>query len=549
MSEKIIKREACEACVASGGDIHGDNKVVYDDGSWWCYACNDGSFPRTVKTVQHPTLISNSIADLSSRGINKDTTSKYSVTSLEGKLIFPVFKNGKLIKQKLRQTQAKEFTQLGDTKTYELFGQDLFSPSLNIPIVCVEGELDALAAHQMTGLPCVSVFRGAAGAKKELAENLEWLNGFKHIIICFDNDDPGIKAANDCVALFEPGRVKIATLPLKDANDMLLAGRQEDFKKCLWNANIVKPDTIVFPDDIRAEALTKPKLGVDWPWPSLTKITYGFRFGELYHVFGPTNIGKTEFTEEIVQWLITQNIHCGIFSIEQRPADRLRRMLSKRFNKRLYLPGVKWPAHEALEAEIDYLKDKVAFYDATSGVITIDRLLINMRYLNTVYKTKFFILDNLKALSVNPFIDGKVVPDYAYMSHIVSKMFLISRELNVTIMIINHVRKSDINVSAKVSSYDEHVGWDPALAVRAEGLTWETGLKPTSRDIYGGGNINDLVDFTLALSRNAMSADANIKRKLYIECLKNKIDSKYTGYMFAVDYHSDTGRLIEAEDT
>ena len=43
-----------------------------------------------------------------------------------------------------------------------------------------------------------------------------------------DNDEHGQAAAVECAQILSPGKAKIATLPLKDASDMLQAGREEE---------------------------------------------------------------------------------------------------------------------------------------------------------------------------------------------------------------------------------------------------------------------------------------------------------------------------------
>ena len=54
---------------------------------------------------------------------------------------------------------------------------------------------------------------------------MEWLEGFETVVFMFDEDEPGRKAAQACAQLLTPGKAKIASLPLKDANEMLLANR------------------------------------------------------------------------------------------------------------------------------------------------------------------------------------------------------------------------------------------------------------------------------------------------------------------------------------
>ncbi len=547
----VSHREQCENCRSMGNDKSGDNRVVYQDGGYTCRACGDCKPGNRMSEKKITKMITDGICEeLVERGLKKSTLEKYGVTVAKDRdgtevIVFPVFKDGVLVKQKIRNRYEKKYTQLGDQSITRLFGQNVFSPSKNVPVIVLEGEFDPLAAHQATTYPAVTGVKGAGGLYKELEANLEWLSGFKHVVLCFDNDEPGRKAANECTTLFEPGFVRVAFLPLKDANDMVLAGREDEFKKCIWNASIIKPDTVVNPADVKELALVKPTFGIDWPWPSLTKITYGLRFGELIQLFGPTGSGKTEITEEIIQCMMAQNVHCGVFSFEQQPEDRLRRMTGKLVNKRLHLPGTDWGDMALIEEKMDWLDGKVSFYDTASGGLSVEKIMINMRYLNKANGTRFFVIDNLKALSVNPYIDGKAVADYTYMSHVVSKMFLLSRELKVTILLINHVRKSDISVSAKVSSYDAKNEWDASEAVNVEGLTWESGRMPGVGDMYGGGNINDLVDYTIAISRNSVSPNPLTKRKIIAKILKSRLDSKYTGYKFDLYYDYETGRLTE----
>lgn len=548
MSANVLRREECTNCVK---DYNKDNRVVYSDGGYYCYACNDckpGKGKAMSKEITD--LLPVQIEAVPERGLTLATCQKYGIGTSTNKYgedvyVFPVYEGNKAIKQKIRSKAEKKFTQVGDLSNERLFGQHLFSPSKNVPIIITEGEWDAASAFQMTTYPAVSGVKGAQGLHKELAANMEWLAGWKHVVLCLDTDEAGQKAASQCAELFEPGTVRIAHLPLKDCSDMLQAGRVDEVKKAIWNAAVLKPDTIVGIMDIIEEALVVPKLGIPYPWPSLTKITYGYRFGELLHVFGPTGCGKTEFIAQIVENMLSQGINGGLFSLEERAADKLRRMAGKKLNCRLHIPGEPWPEESVVREAMMSYNDRVHIYDSSSGVLTLSKIAINMRYMAKVFNTRLFVLDNLKALAANAVIDGKVVPDYMFMSHVVSQLFLLTRELNATIILVNHVKKKDVSISAKVSSYDMQNGWDVADALNAEGTTWETGMMPNANDIYGGGNINDLVDYTIALTRNTVSSNPLTKRTLRAKILKSRLDSRYTGYTWDMLYDYTNGQLEE----
>lgn len=56
--------------------------------------------------------------------------------------------------------------------------------------------------------PVVSLRSGAAGASKDIKENLEWLETFENVVICFDSDKAGQDAARSVLDLFSPTRRK-----------------------------------------------------------------------------------------------------------------------------------------------------------------------------------------------------------------------------------------------------------------------------------------------------------------------------------------------------
>jgi twinkle protein len=559
MAHEIAPRQQCPACAANGLDSAKDNLASYADGKY-CQACAyvDKPIPKTD-------LIPGTVMELKERGLTFDICQKYNVRTAEftGQIgqhkvvneiikILPYYQNGKLLRQKIKSKRDKSImSQKGDTKTTQLFGQHIFSPTLKLPIVITEGEEDAMAMHQMTGLPAVSIINGAQSAAKDLTLNLEWLNGFREVLLCFDSDEPGRKAFDDCVGLFDPGFCKKVNLPLKDANEMLLASRGEEVKKATWNAEVIRPNTIVFPRDLREKVLTKPKYGAPWPWAGMTKATYGMRLSEVYLLAAATSIGKTEFIREIISFLLENGTKIGLFSFEQQPEQTLQRFIGASLNKRVHLPGGDWD-EVAIAKGLDDLADNIALYQPQSGRISIESILINIRFLNKAYGMTFFVIDNLKALSTNPVIDGKRVPVHEYASHAMSQFVMVARQLNINIFVVNHLASDKISLQAYVStspknveSYLNRTSEEAQKYINRPGLTWETGREPGIENIFGGGAIKDLADAIIVLSRNRMSQDEEEHRTIKVTFLKNRIDSNFEGYNFKIKYSYATGRLTE----
>ena len=549
------------------GDVSRPNLAIHEDGKF-CHACGyteTNNYQKKKEPIVSD-LIAGHITALEERGLNEDTCKKYNVrtASFTGNVgtirctdepikLFPLYEGGRVVRQKVKSRNDKHTqSQRGNTKSTAMFGQHLFNPSERIPVIVTEGEEDAMAMWQMTNLPAVSVVQGAQSAHKDVAANLEWLNGFREVLLCFDNDEPGRKAFDACVSMFEPGKAKRVNLPLKDANDMLLADRGEEVKRCLWNAEIVRPATIVFPKDLREKVLTKPQYGRNYPWASMTKATYGMRLGEVTLIAGGTSMGKTEIIREIISQLLADEIKVGYFQFEQQPEQTVQRFISAALNKRIFLPGsVDWD-DDKINAELDKIENSIALYQPESGQVSIESILINIRWLAKAHKMPFFVIDNLKALSTNPVIDGKRVAVHDYASHATSKLVMLAKELNIHIFIVNHLANDKISLQAYVSTspknkkaYESMTAEDTGDLVNKPGLTWQTGRMPDIDNIFGGGAIKDLVDFIIVIARNRTSKDETEHKTIRVKFLKTRMDSSYEGYEFKLVYNYDTGHLEE----
>ena len=563
MAKEICAKKPCPQCRKTGNDATGNNLSTYEDGVY-CWAC--GFTENTKRKQQMAELVAGNQVELADRGISLETVQKYNVrtcqytgfiagseVSNELTRIFPIYEFGKVVKQKLKvHLQKKLQTQKGVTDCVSLFGQNCFSPNPKIPVIVTEGEEDALSMFQMSNLPSVSVTRGANGAAKEIAANLEWLGGFKEVLLCFDNDEAGKAAIDECVKLFEPGAVKVVTLPLKDANEMLLADRAEEIKKCLWNAEILRPKTIVFPRDIREKVLQQPQWGSPWPWQSMTKATYGMRMGEVYLLAAATSQGKTEVIREIITMLLDNGIKIGLFSFEQQPAQTMQRFIGASINKRLHLPGCDSWDVDIITSKLDAIGDTIALYQPESGNISLDGIITNIRFLNKCYGMTFFVIDNLKALSTSAFIDGKRVPMHEYASHCMSSFVTLAKQLNINLFVVNHLSADKISLQAYVSTspknpqeYDSSTAGETNKRINKPGLTWDSGRVPSIENIFGGGAIKDLADYIMVLSRNRMSQDPEEHRTTNVKFLKTRMDSQYEGFTFQLKYNYSTGRLVE----
>jgi twinkle protein len=191
---------ACPNCDSS-------DAFAIDDKGWGkCFSCGsnvppaatEGSSGRVVampsrKPPTEPYNASQAIVvrPLTDRKIQAETCQRYGVGWRGPHLVFPYGEAAKI-----RINGEKQFKIEGAwQESTELFGQSLFAAGQKY-IIVVEGEMDALAAHQMMGYktPVVSVRNGAQSALKDVKANYEYLDSFDNVIFCFDNDVAGHEA-------------------------------------------------------------------------------------------------------------------------------------------------------------------------------------------------------------------------------------------------------------------------------------------------------------------------------------------------------------------
>jgi twinkle protein len=230
------------------------------------------------------------VAAIPQRRLSQETCGRFGVTveySSTGEIqkhFYPYYntESGEICAAKVRDVKTKGFHATGDMSGAGFFGQQQCSGNKYITIT--EGELDALSVYEMFNkqYDVVSLRSGASNAAKEIKEQLEWLESYENIVICFDNDKAGDAALEQVKDLFSPNKLKICKLPVKDASDMLMANRVKDFTQLWWNAKVYRPDGIVAGTETWDALVEKRQVkSIPYPWEGLNHITRGHRPYEL----------------------------------------------------------------------------------------------------------------------------------------------------------------------------------------------------------------------------------------------------------------------------
>ncbi len=252
---------------------------------------------------------------------------KVGVSEVDGKtpetVYYPQRKNGKITGYKVKllpkDGQSKKMWSVGDVKDCELFGWREAIGKGAKRLIITEGEDDAVAAEQIIekftkeewkdNTPAVvSLTKGAGHAFDELSRWKKDIQAhFKEVVLCFDMDEPGRKAAQKASLVFpEATSVK---LPAKDLNDCILEGVQKAaFNAITFNSEKEKNSRLVFGEDLHEEAREPPKYGeLTWPYATLNETTRGIRLGETIYIGAGVKMGKSELLNDIAAHFIKEH--------------------------------------------------------------------------------------------------------------------------------------------------------------------------------------------------------------------------------------------------
>ena len=525
---KFIRHTSCDNCGSS------DANAVYDDGTTWCFSCetfgsedNMEAAQSPIKNVYTSNLSSGQITGIPDRKISADTCKAYNVTTLTNngtifKHIYPYYDDSNTqIATKIRTVQNKGFLSEGNMSGAVLFGRNKFSAKGKY-ITITEGELDAMAAYQMFGSkwPCVSV-KSSSSALTDCKKSFDYLNSFENIIICFDNDAAGHKAAEKVAGLFEPHKCKIVNLSqFKDASDYLRTGNQESFVRTWWAAEPYTPAGIINLDAL-GDTLYEEDFcqTIPYPWTGLNKKIYGMRTGELLTFTSGSGMGKSSIIRELMHHIMkTSTDNIGVLALEESIRNTALNIMSVEASQRLYIKEVRDTF------SIDQLQKWQSATVGTGrffafdhfGSISNDEILNRVRFMAKALDCKWIILDHLSIL-VSGQEDGD---ERRSIDILMTKLRSLVEETGVGLLLVSHLRRA--------SGDKGH----------------EDGREVSLAHLRGSQSIAHLSDGVIALERNQQEEDETLANTTVVRILKNRYTGD-TGIATYLYYDKDSGRMSE----
>lgn len=518
---KFVRHEPCPKCNSR------DNLARFSDGHGYCFGCNHFEPSKENNAVvcvenKNSNLIEVEYSTLSKRGITQETCTfwKYGVGEYNGQAVHiaQYYKEGSVSAQKLR-FPSKDFLILGNARSLPLFGMNLWRDGGKM-VTVTEGELDAMSVGQVFGnkWPVVSVPSGAAGAYKSFQNNLEWLEKFETVVIMFDDDEAGRKAAKECAVLLTPGKARIATIPgFKDANEALVGGEGKRIIDAVYAAKAYRPDGVVLGEDLWNTINEEDRNdSIPYPWSGLNEKLLGIRKGELVVLTSGTGIGKSSVCRELVCHLIRSGKRVGLLMLEESVKRTGRNLMGVYLSTPTYFWKERGITEEDKRKAFEATVSKVVLFDHF-GSVDPENLLARARYMIKSCGCDYLFLDHLSIV-----VSGLGDRDERRMiDNVMTSLRSLVEETQAAMFVVSHLRRPD--------------------ADRGH----EEGVATSLSQLRGSHSIAQLADSVIGLERNQQGEQPN---ELTVRVLKNRFTGD-TGVASTLIYNKSTGRLLETLTT
>lgn len=572
-------KTACPWCITKGRDRSGDNLHVYglDEDSEHlgakCFSC--GAVIPSVKWLRDNKeitleemeyeLVSTEFNDEVHEGIKSITTTngkgyrgiseeankffgvRYEYNQEDGSLAAMYTPNTKGVLKGVPLKDAlcgygirkmpKRFSCVGESgKDVDLFGAFRYLTHKGTVLLCA-GQVDLLSAYTMLKqdydkrgnkqfeMAAVVSPTNGEGSVAQIKNHYEYFSQFSKIIVVYDNDEAG-RVATEAVAQVLP-KGKVYTFPLryKDVNEYLVNGKEKEFIHDFFTSlnRQYTPDGIYASSGLYEEALkyaTVDKLSLP---PVLRKVEDMFGkivTGEIFLAYGDTSVGKSLFTDTIVEhWIMNEPNHTvGILSLEADKSKYATNLMARHL-------GVNLNRMEG-EERVDFLKrpeikERVEkFLQKPTGE---SRFYVYDNRGTSLDSVKNSILEMIKKLSVTIIVIDVISDLYMHLSlqeqdEFVNWLKSLTLEFpNVTIMVVAHTRKRDINAQI------------------------------TEQDIIGSSILAKSAAQTFSLERNKLE-ECPIKRNTTVVTVQKNRHGQSTGIASRIYFNPADGTLNDIED-
>lgn len=402
------------------------------------------------------TLSKTQLEYLKGRGISEKTTKEIRVLNRNGAMCFFYTDiNGKATGVKYRTLDKKIWSETNSDMT--LLNWDRVPKDAEILFI-TEGEVDMMSAYEVGFKNVVSVPNGTK-SQEWIEKHYTWLERFKTIVLCLDNDQAGQEAIKQIADRLSDLKAELKTVELlfyKDLNEVL----QDDdgatkLKNILTNnvKDLELSNTYIL-SQVKSDDDVVP---IDTGDDAFNRLTGGFRFGEVWIFTGNAGSGKSTFLNNMMANILNQGYSVYTHQGEFKPSKfktNLYKIMSRPSQIETYRNEFKSMVYGRVskntEEQIDeWLGDRLVIHG--SQVPKKNELLKTMEQMYKRNGIKFFFIDNLMTIG----IDGD--DKYEQQKLLFLDLQAFAKKYNVFVGVVAHPKKNNLSLE-EVDQYIIHGG-------------------------------------------------------------------------------------------
>ncbi|XP_043374758.1 twinkle protein, mitochondrial isoform X2 [Dermochelys coriacea] len=319
---------------------------------------------------------------------------------------------------------------------HNLFGLPLIGRR-DTEVVLTGRELDTLALYQATGLPSLSLPRGATCLPPAL---LPYLEQFKRITLWLGEDLRSWEAAKLFARKLNPKRCSLVRPGDQQPRPLEAFTRGMNLSKILRSALSAGHKSIISFRQLRDEVFgelsnVEQVAGVKWArFPELNKLLKGHRKGELTVFTGPTGSGKTTFISEYALDLCMQGVNTlwGSFEINN---VRLAKIMLTQFAVRRLEEQL-----DQFDEWADKFEDLPLYFMTFHGHQSIKTVIETMLHAVYMYDISHVVIDNLQFMMGQ---EQLTVDRLAVQDYIVGAFRKFATDNSCHVSLVIHPRKED----------------------------------------------------------------------------------------------------------
>lgn len=375
-------------------------------------------------------------------------------------------------------------------------------------IFIVEGEIDALSLHEAGIYSVCSVPNGASKGNQRLEylDNcFEYFKDKKEIILCTDNDNPGIQLRNELARRFGAYRCKYVDFgDFKDANEILTTKGAETLRNVIKTAKNFPLEGVLNLDNIWQSVLTYNENGVKNYSIGLPNADNYFKMelGQWSVVTGIPNSGKSDVMDQICcNMALKYDMRCAMFAPESFPYEGHIKRIANKLNETNC-------NNDQLNQTKDFIQDHFYWVKIDLENLTLKGILNAFRDLVFQKGINVCVIDPWNML------DHSAQRDHSYIGRALSEITQFCQQTNTHLFLVAHPRK-----------------------IESENGRYK---KPTLYDISGSADFfnkayNGLIVYRCIGERTKFKSDVV---KIYIEKVKRKENGQLGDFDIAPDFNN-----------